>query len=483
MQSISTAARVTSLMALITGVLFGPPSFAQTGPASANPRATALCGPGDQPETGMQGETPLSDVSTGRNRQPYYCGMRIVAKIDPFDGGASGFITRSRTCAYLHGSGPKGAGLAVVDVSDPRHPKAVDFVTGPGAAGASETIDVIDVGDVHLLAAGDYGGGLEPPGPAPLDLYDITDCMHPRHLTTFYWPANVHTLKFTPDGNRIYAGRQFGTAGVMVVDVSNRQAPRYLGDYPLVLPGGRQQRCHDVSFNADQTRLYCAGSVPTMENRKDDSAPSVWDISLVGKTGVGPTGAWPAIRFVGTSETRGQGDHHAPLAVINGRHYMVAANELRCTAYPRVFDISDERRLVAVGEFKLEATDRCLSDPEWAKANAAGGYGLHYNSVVDDAWGRAVFGMFNFMGSGIRIVDLKDPAHPREVAYYHPGVPEKVRSGDPTAAGPGRPAPIADSCVSHDYFVRETGQIWFGCRSGFYIAELSAPVKALLLRN
>jgi hypothetical protein len=452
-------------------------------PTAASSRATALCGPGDKPETGMQGETPLADAASGRNREPYFCGMKIVAKIDPFEGGTSGFITRSRTCAYVHGSGPNGAGLAVVDASDPKHPKVVDFVTGPGAAGASETIDVIDAGDIHLLAAGDYSGGLEPPGPAPLDLYDTTDCMHPRHLATFYWPANVHTLKFTPDGQRIYAGRQFGTAGVMVVDVSDRQAPKYLGDFPLVLPGGRQQRCHDVWFTADQTRMYCAGSVPTIENRKDDSAPSVWDITLVGKTSIGPTGAWPAIRFVGTSATRGQGDHHAPLAVIHGKRYLVAANELRCSAFPRLFDASDEHNLVAVGEFRLEVTDRCLFDPEWAKANAAGGYGLHYNSVVDNAWGSAVFGMFNFMGSGIRIVDLKDPTSPREVAYYHPGVPDRTRGPFAPTAGAARQAPISDSCVSHDYFVQETGQIWFGCRSGFYIAELSAPVKALLLKN
>ena len=86
--------------------------------------------------------------------------------------------------------------------------------------------------------------------------------------------------------------------------------------------------------------------------------------------------------------------------------------------------------------------------------------------------------MFDFMGSGLRVVDLRDPAKPREVAYYHPGAPASgaVRSRNGTTA----PA-ATDSCMSHNYFVQETGQIWFVCRdSGFHVAELSPEVRAYL---
>jgi hypothetical protein len=457
--------------ALLASPVAGAANALPPKPVAASVRATALCGLGDRPETGMQGETPLADIASGRSKQPYFCGLRIISHIDPFDGGSSGFFVKSRTCIYLHGAEAKGAGLSVIDMRDPRHPAVVGFLDTPGARGASETLDVIDAGDRHLLLAGDYAGGLTPPGPAPLDIYDISDCTKPKLIRTYLWPANVHTLKATPDGMRIYAGRQFGTAGLMVLDIRAPAAPVYMGDYPLILPGGRQQRCHDVTINLAQTRLYCAGSVPTIENRKDDSAPSIWDISLVGKTDVGPQGAWPAIRFVGTSKARGQGDHHAPIAIINGKPYMVAANELRCSAFPRIFDISDETNLQPVGEFRLESNDRCLTDPAWAKANAAGTYGLHYNSVVDDAWGRVALGMFNFMGSGLRVVDLRDPARPREIAYYHPGLPTAIKT-----TLPGNRPRVTDSCMSHDYFVGD-GQIWFACLSGFYVAELSDAVK------
>src|SRR5436309_1045838 len=57
---------------------FGTPAVTAGGS-----RSTAICGPGDQPETAMQGETPLKDIQSGRNKSPYYCGMRIVGHLDP----------------------------------------------------------------------------------------------------------------------------------------------------------------------------------------------------------------------------------------------------------------------------------------------------------------------------------------------------------------------------------------------------------------
>jgi glyoxylase-like metal-dependent hydrolase (beta-lactamase superfamily II) len=453
---------------------FGAPATTATGS-----RATAICSPGDQPETGMQGETPLKDIASGRNKSPYFCGLRIISRTAPWGPASNGFLKRSRTCAYVSGSGPQGRGIAVIDVANPKAPKVVGFLTDPGAAGASESMDVMDAGDRHILVAADYSGGLDPPGPSPMAIYDLTDCTRPKLVSTFNWPANIHVPLITSDAKRVFAGRQFGTAGMLVADISDLKAPKYMGDFHLILPGGRQQRCHDMWTNAAQTRLYCPGSVPMIEGRKLDSAPSIWDISRIGTTDLGPQGAWPPVKFVGTSSMRGQGDHHIPLAVIKGVPYLVGANELRCSAFPRLFDISDETNLRAVGEFRLESNDRCLADPDWAKANAAGNYGLHYNDVVDNAWGNVALGMFNFMGSGLRVVDLRDPTRPREVAYYHPGAP----SAPPAPASEEasrRPAPVVDSCMSHNYFVHETNQIWFSCTSGFYIAELSPAVKAYL---
>src|SRR5262249_43782005 len=155
----------------------------------------------------------------------YYCGMRIVSHIDPYDRGSNGLLKRSRSCAYL-----TGAGLAVIDVSNPAAPRAVGLLKEPGAIAASETIDVVDAGDRHLLIAGQYSNG-ENAIAAPSDIYDITDCTQPRHVASYKWPGDLHVVKFSLDGKRVYATRPFGTAGVMVLDISDLSAPTFLGNF------------------------------------------------------------------------------------------------------------------------------------------------------------------------------------------------------------------------------------------------------------
>jgi hypothetical protein len=453
-------------------VTFGVPAITATGS-----RSTAICGPGDRPETGMQGETPLKDMESGQTKSPYNCGMRIIGNTNIMNLGG-GLLKRSRSCAYVSTSGQNG-GVAVIDVSNPAAPKPVKLLKDPGAIGTSETMDVVDVDNRHLLVVGEYSNGLSATA-APFSIYDTSVCTDPKLITSYYWPGDLHIVKISPDGKRVYASRPFGTAGVMILDIADPGKPKFLGNFPLVMPGGRQQRCHDMEFNENETRMYCAGSVPMPDNRKDLSGPSIWDVSQISSGAQNPS--WPAIRFVGESTIKGQGDHHAPRVFINGKPYLVAANELRTNAFPRIFDISDEKAPRPVSDFRLEANDRALADPAWAKANTAAGYGLHYNNVVDNAWGNVAIGMFSFMGSGMRIVDLRDPMRPREVAYYKPAAstvtPGTGRGGRGGAISSVTPN---DTCISQGFFIHETGQIWFSCTSGgFYVAELSSAVKAYL---
>ena len=158
--------------------------------------------------------------------------------------------------------------------------------------------------------------------------------------------------------------------------------------------------------------------------------------------------------------------------------------ELGCnvgkTDFPTIFDISDEKNPRKVGEFRLEVMEHCNTDPAF-KATQRVNYGLHYNNVVDNAWGRIPLGMFSFQSAGIRIIDLRDPTRPREVAYYHPGAPTGPVGA--SIAPPGSQAARAvatDSCGSHNYFDDATGQIWFTCRSGVFVAELTPAVKTHL---
>lgn len=460
-------------LALPFGALAQPAGPPTAAPA---PRLTAICSAGDQPETGLQGETPVKDIESGRNKSPYYCGMRLVSQTT-IDGGLS-IMRRSRSCVYI--AAP--AGIRVVDMSNPAAPKPLHLLTDPGAVASSESFNTVDTADRHMLVAGKYSSALSS-DQSPMSIYDITDCKNPKLMSTYYWPGDTHVPSITPDGKFVMMSLPYGVAGLMVLDVSDMKQPKFVGRLPLLLPRGRQARCHDLSFNAAGTRMYCPGSVPTEAERESEPGPSIWDISDLTS---GKRLGWPPFRFVGEADVKGQGDHDAPLVTINGKPYLVAGAELGCNIgrsdFPTIFDISDEKNPRKVGEFRLEVMERCVSDSTFA-ANQKVNYGLHYNNVVQDAWGKVPLGMFSFQSSGVRIVDLRDPTKPREVAYYHPGAPTaQAAPPTPPGAAPGPPrVAYSDACASHNYFDQATGTIWFTCRSGgLYVAELTPAVKAYL---
>ena len=79
----------------------------------------------------------------------------------------------------------------------------------------------------------------------------------------------------------------------------------------------------------------------------------------------------------------------------------------------------------------------------------------HFNNV--DSATDTRLGLFPSMYAGLRIVDLRKPDDPAEVAYFKPG----------------------DSCMSHVRYVLRSGQICFACMdSGFWIIKLKAGVRA-----
>lgn len=90
-------------------------------------------------------------------------------------------------------------------------------------------------------------------------------------------------------------------------------------------------------------------------------------------------------------------------------------------------------------------------------SGAPGTASLHFNDV--DSATDTRLGLFNFMWSGLRIADLRDPKNPVEVAYFKPG----------------------DACTGHVRYLPGSGDIWFACAaSGFYVIELNPELRASL---
>src|SRR5262249_26292602 len=124
---------------------------------------------------------------------------------------------------------------------------------------------------------------------------------------------------------------------------------------------------------------------------------------------------------------------------VDGHHYVVFADEggtgggtsatqlaAACAAgmpmFPmaRIINIDDERHPFIVSRLGLETHDPANCAAVTADLVGLGGftYGSHYCSVDNkqDATTLAC-GYFN---SGIRVFDIRNPRHPREIAYYNP---------------------------------------------------------------
>ena len=163
--------------------------------AATVPKAT--CGPLDRPETGLQGQTPLADRQSGASTQAYNCNLE---KVGQFEGeGASWQLTWFNDCAYYDTANtntpaPQHPGTVVVDVSDPEHPKATDYLTG---AAMLDPWESLKVNPQRKLLGANKGPGFTVgasgfqvnPADDNFTFYDISDCKHPKFPVTSGTPA------------------------------------------------------------------------------------------------------------------------------------------------------------------------------------------------------------------------------------------------------------------------------------------------------
>jgi hypothetical protein len=463
----------------------------------------ARCGKGDLPETGIQGDVPKADQTSGRAERGYNCGLALVGHATLDAGGrapdSNGNMAWSGHCAYVAGPGAvfgdpdpaAGDGVAVVDVADPRSPRHVATLRSPGSKAAMETINAVTTRDRAVLVIGQYGnaGG----GNKPMDVYDVRDCAHPKLLETYLWPENIHNLTISGNGRYVFA-----TQPLQAVDISGlfdkdpRTKTTYLGDIEASTPGPpvavgpsadlddpltpafgsthSTYLSHEAWPTPDGGTLYVGGQTPTFEMF------SILDIrDWLRRDAAGKPAGPPKV----ISQRRGRG-HSVRTATIGGRKYVLHSEEsvfgaaygcvpetlnpIAGPAQPWLTDISDPVHPKQVSQFGL-----AINDPKNCQTQLDSGTNssVHYHDVDDP--NRTTFVVASMWNAGIRVFDVRDPAHPKEVAYFNPG---------DVQAGPGV---TLDHAWAHVRWIPETGQLWFSTASGgFWVAELEPQVRAQL---
>lgn len=368
------------------------------------PRAD--CGPGSAPETGLQGQVPLRDRTSGRSQRGYWCNLELVSR---YQGQGQGTVGASYgTCQYLGTILPsalnaKHKGVNVVDMSDPRRPRLATSLVSPATLGGTwETLKIHEGrGLLAAVSVGALSGGFF------VSVYDVkTDCRRPRllngiHGTKLTMPGLFpgHEAGWSPDGRTYWTT---GTVGgtIAALDMTDPRRPRviYNGTTGLVN--------HGLGVSRDGNRLYVANlpagiiTFDASDVQRRKPRPQLRRISEV---------KW----------SDGLVTQHAIPFTDRGRPYLLVVDELGSGGV-RILDLSDERRPRIVRQLKLE-----INRPEHIRTRGADtekngifGYDSHYCTLdrLTDPTALAC----GWVQSGIRVFDVRDVMRPREIAYFNP---------------------------------------------------------------
>lgn len=473
-RSLAVGASVAAALLLPTGALAHPLDTAllfSSGHDGAGLRASdaaprgahrsvpkASCGPGSRPEAGLQGEQGLTDPA--RLVDGYSCNLQLLGGFDNGGDGVLGFVAWSAECAYLSTNyAPQDPqfetkkGTVVVDASDPARIRETARLQTPAMVTTSESLRV----NVRrtILGAIEGPGTVASRSPSPeqgnnVGFYDVSgDCRKPRLLSDLAIPnASFHEGNFAPDGRTFYGvsgGNGFKASGhpeLLALDIDDPRRPKTLltAPWPKELGAGADPSnpfttgFHAISFPAQGTGdvaflpLFTGGlaimDVSDVQRRKRD--PKARVISHLD---------WP---------DDGKVSAMAVAARVSGRNYVFVSDEFgrksssaeSCAegAPPyggiHAVDATDLEQPRIVSRFWLETSDpdKCSSViaqanqlepvPALLRTAEAVTHSAHYCDVDDPQNATAL--ACSWLGSGLRVFDIRDPTRPREIAYFNP---------------------------------------------------------------
>jgi hypothetical protein len=408
----------------------------------------------------MQGRVPAGSTDG------YTCNTELVGR----EGKSGGFKVQrfvdkaGHECAFydttllfptnIEHLSDQPTGVAVLDMADPSKPVRTDTLLTPAMQTPHESLLV---NEKRGLLAATMGNPLFYPG--FVDVYDVNeDCRHPALQSSLPVGLLGHESGFAPDGNTFYA-TSISSGNVTAVDLTDPKLPVivWTGNY----------RSHGLTISEDGNRAYVAAQsgliildVSEVQARKPNPQVTevsslTWDTLTIPQVAVPVTiDGKPYLVEIDEFSTAAEG---GPLPASNGPR--VGAG--------RIIDISDEKAPKVISDFRLEVHQpenraEIAGDP--GAFSPAQGYGGHYCAVPQRVDPGIV--ACSFIVSGLRVFDIRDPYHPKELAYY---------------VAPEGPASSSDQpsnyAMSSPAFVPERREIWYSDgNTGFYAIRVAKGV-------
>ena len=430
----------------------------QAPPVEPVPRAH--CGPGAKPEPDIQGRVPAGAATDG-----LWCNVSLIAH----QGTSGGFKTlryvdpAGHECAYYDTAllyplnavnlNSQGIGVVVLDMSDPAHPKQTDLLTEIPMLTPHESLN-LNTARGELAAV----SGNPATYPGLVSLYDLhQDCRHPVLQFTQLLARFGHESGFSQDGRTFYATGT-ATQSITAIDVSNEQDPH-------VLWQGNVQ-AHGMTLSDDGNRAYVADpfgrdmvilDTSEIQARKPD--PQVREVSRL---------TWSPASIPQNAIPFTEGGHPYVLEFDEYNAATLGSGSADEVGAARIIDIADETHPRVVSDLRLQVNqpaDHKAASGDPGATSPVQGYAAHYCNIPSRVDPKIV--ACSFIVSGLRLFDISDLVHPKEIGYFVA----------PTKAKAENEGQASDFAMSQPAFVPERHEVWFtDGTSGFYVLRVADDV-------
>ncbi len=363
------------------------------------PVPKAVCGPGDTPETALQGQVPAAMRAAGF--QGFSCNLQLIGQLK--GEGANwqsaewrqGSGVTKQVCAY-HGTAAPNAnptltrtnlGVRVIDITDPSNPTNTAYLTTTSMLDPWESLKINERRQLLGAVNGADGGG----GPQ-IDIYDVSgDCRHPQLLasTSLSKPDGTpiigHEGSWAPDGLTYYGGDlRYSPAGAVpgntgqyyAVDTTDTTNPQFITSWQTGIPGAN---VHGMSISTDGTRGYMVslGFGGNAAQLLDPTVAATNGLLIFDLSDIQARKPNPQVKLISKLLWKdGAGAQHTIPVTIGKKPYIIfvdeagsggfgtaAAYQSACDAglppfnMARIIDISDETNPKIVSELMLETHD------------------------------------------------------------------------------------------------------------------------------
>ena len=437
---------------LLSASLASAQSIAFDGFPGSIPKAT--CAPGDHTESGLQGETTEQERFSGDSETAYNCNLNLVGE-EPQETYLGAYSQDGPAyydvCAY-YGTDSGAAtnqGIKVIDVSDPAHPVVTAHLNDtPAALLPHETVHTN--ANTRILVAGQDGG-------PNFAVYDISDCRHPVLKSSITLPgSNGHMGNFAPDGKTFYLSQNPCCSGfggpLYVIDTSDPANAKQLPTWNFAGNG----RPHSLNVNPQGFDGLGVGARAYMnQGRSWPFTDGMDGLVITDVSDYQNRLPNPQIRIVSTLFYPDQGTGESMIPVkIKGHSYLIGVDEAGAASasdgwtgacnrgygafgYPQIIDVQDETHPKIVAKIRMQVADpaNCATlhaetppdvpgtAPGTNLPSISGTTNYSVEACVADNPEDTKMLACGAQNAGLRVFDVSDPLHPREIAYWKSGAP------------------------------------------------------------